>query len=243
MVSYYFLFNYYSTFLFESIVYRSQPPRTYPRANTRVNKEPKLNGAKIRKSREAKPGSKQTRATKICLVLHRVLPRANSTCSALKGAEAAKKRCRKLPFRRGDVMQKFDRRRELASLYVPTILLIRLIRGETEKRASGYTLCIRLHPVCIMQEWKKETSIHRRATESDFISSLLFPLPCTRHPSSVISFFLSIRCGVLLAINFFFLFSSVKIYFYIYIFFIHHHLKGIFIYIYISISIFRDSYF
>lgn len=89
-------------------------------------------------------------------------------------AEVAKKRCRKLPFPRGDVMQKFDRRRELASLYVPTIPLIRLIRGETEKRASRYTVCIRLHPVCIMQERKKEASIHRRATESDFIPAYYF---------------------------------------------------------------------
>lgn len=138
-------------------------------------------------------------------------------------AEAAKKRCRKLPFPRGDVMQKFDRRRELASLYVPTIPLIRLIRGETEKRASRYTVCIRLHPVCIMQERKKEASIHRRATESDFIPAYYFLYSMRIHRVSFLcyqSHLFSLH-DVLLVINFFFspfqFRQDVRVYIFIFI--------------------------
>lgn len=133
--------------------------------------------------------------------------------------EAAKKRCRKLPFPRGDVMQKFDRRRELASLYVPTIPLIRLIRGETEKRASRYTVCIRLHPVCIMQERKKEASIHRRATESDFIPAYYFLYSMRIHRVSFLClYFLSTMRRFVNDQFFLFLFSSVKMCVYIFLY-------------------------
>lgn len=164
-------------------------------------------------------------------MLHRVLPRANSTCSALKGAEAAKKRCRKLPFRRGDVMQKFDRRRELVIRpnYPSNTINPRRDR-ETGERVHG----LHTSASCMHNAGEEERDVDSSSSRISFEPIISFTVQGI-HRVSFLSFYR--RCGVLLAINFFsfFLFSSVKMYVRIFLF--NRTFTNI------GISIFRDSYF
>lgn len=140
-------------------------------------------------------------------MLHRVLPRANSTCSALKGAEAAKKRCRKLPFRRGDVMQKFDRRRELVIRpnYPSNTINPRRDR-ETGERVHG----LHTFASCMHNAGEEKRDVDSSSSRISFEPIISFKASIECH------FFR--RCGVLLAINFFsfFLFSSVSKCMYVY---------------------------
>lgn len=162
-------------------------------------------------------------------MLHRVLPRANSTCSALKGAEAAKKRCRKLPFRRGDVMQKFDRRRELVIRpnYPSNTINPRRDR-ETGERVHG----LHTSASCMHNAGEEERDVDSSSSRISFepiISS-------TVQGIHRVSFLSTMRRFV--SDQFFFLFPfqfSFKMYVRIFLF--NRTFTNI------GISIFRDSYF